>query len=159
MVLTELPPEEDESMPDAVVDERPEERPDSSSPEPNSSRVVHVPIDHPDGRSRSRPKPETEEAVNAPAAEILSSVKKSGKVEPKYVRTIADSKPGLPEKKKKKNVREISIFEFLAEKQNELDERDDPHHHGRFEVLRHDVGEGVVVLGFTRNSLRLNIRF
>jgi hypothetical protein len=62
------------------------------------------------------------------------------------------------EAKKIKNVREISVFDYLFERQSQIRETSDAHVHGRFCVLEADLVDGRVKLGFVRNSLELNIR-
>ena len=62
------------------------------------------------------------------------------------------------EAKKSKNIREISVFNYLFEKQSEIEEIEDSHVHGRFSIVEVDLVDGRIKLGFVRNSLELNIR-
>ena len=61
-------------------------------------------------------------------------------------------------KKSKSNVREISIFEYLLEKQEQVREIDDPHLHGRFALSEVNFSSGRIRIGFLNETLHLKIR-
>ena len=64
------------------------------------------------------------------------------------------------EKKKvsKNNIREISVFEYLIEKQQLTAEVDDQNVHGRFVVPEMDLIKGQITIAFMQDTLHLKIR-
>ena len=77
------------------------------------------------------------------------------------VRTASVKSKGASQpvkKKSKSNVRELSIFEYLLEKQEQVREIDDPHLHGRFTLSDGNFSFGRIRIGFLNETLHLKIR-
>ena len=111
------------------------------------------------GAPKSGPSKRTAPKMSRLEAEAAKIVRRlTGNGVPTSSSSQHKSKHAEKKKVSKNNIREISVFEYLIEKQQLTPEVDDPNVHGRFVLPEVDLIKGQITIGFMQDTLHLKIR-
>ena len=111
------------------------------------------------GAPKSGPSKRTAPKMSRLEAEAAKVVRRlTGNGVPTSSSSQHKSKHAEKKKVSKNNIREISVFEYLIEKQQLTPEVDDPNVHGRFVLPEVDLIKGQITIGFMQDTLHLKIR-